>query len=127
MKTQIVDATGKRLGKIATHVAVLLKGKNKASYVPNVVCGDKVVIINIDDLDIDPKKAKGKKYHHYSGYPGGITSITLQKLFKKDSRQVVRKAIYGMLPKNKLRTKMLRNLELYKDGNTPYAKKDELA
>lgn len=119
MKTHIIDVSGKRLGKIATQIAVLLKGKHKASYVPYMISGDKVVVVNADSLDVEGKKAKNKVYFHYSGYPGGITAITLQKQFKKDSREVIRKAIYGMLPKNRLRSKMLNNLEIYK--NDPIA------
>lgn len=115
MNTHIVDVTGKRLGKIATQIAVLLKGKDKPSYTPNILNKDKIVVINTDNLDIEVKKSKGKMYHRYSGYPGGITSTSLRDLFEKDSRQVLRKAVYGMLPKNKLRNKMLQNLELHKN------------
>lgn len=123
MKTHIIDVTGKRLGKVATQVAVLLKGKHKASYLPHVYDGDKVVIVNSDQLDIETKKSEVKMYHRYSGYPGGITSISLEKLFKKDSREVVRQAIYGMLPKNRLRKLMLKNLEIHK--NNPVSEKRE--
>lgn len=115
MKTHIIDASGKRLGKLAVEAAVLLKGKNKATFTPNILSGDKVVIINTNNLDVDGKKSEKKMYHRYSGYPGGITTTSLKKLFLKDSREVIRKAVYGMLPKNRLRAKMLNNLRIYKN------------
>lgn len=121
MKTHIIDVSGKRLGKIATRAAVLLKGKHKPSYLPHIYSGDKVIIVNSDNLDVESHKAGNKKYWHYSGYPGGISSITLGKLFKKNSREVIRKAIYGMLPKNRLRNIMLNNLEIHK--NDPVSEK----
>lgn len=120
-KTHIIDVSGKRLGKVATQVVVLLKGKHKASYLPYKYEGDKVVIVNSDHLDIETKKAEVKIYHRYSGYPGGISSISLEKLFKKNSREVVRQAVYGMLPKNRLRRLMLNNLEIHK--NNPVSEK----
>lgn len=115
MTTQIIDVSGKRLGKIAAEIAVLLKGKHKANYLPNVFSGEKVIVVNSDQLDIEPHKAETKKYFHYSGYPGGISEISLKKLFAKDSRKVIWNAVYGMLPKNKLRNVMLKNLEICKD------------
>lgn len=124
MKTHIIDASGKRLGKLATEVAVLLKGKNKPTFTPNVLNSDKVVIVNTNNLDVDGKKSEKKMYHRYSGYPGGITTTSLKKLFQKDSREVIRKAVYGMLPKNKLRAKMLNNLEMYKNDMPSYRPKE---
>lgn len=125
MKTHIIDVSGKRLGKIATRAAVLLKGKHKPSYLPHIYSGDKVIIVNSDNLDVESHKAGSKKYWHYSGYPGGISSITLDKLFKKNSREVIRKAIYGMLPKNRLRNIMLNNLEIHKDDPVSEKKRIE--
>lgn len=125
MNTHIIDVSGKRLGKIATQIAILLKGKHKATYLPHVFSGDKVTVINSNDLDIESHKADSKKYFHYSGYPGGISSITLQKLFGKDSRLVIRKAVYGMLPKNRLRRIMLNNLEIYKNDPVSEEKRRE--
>jgi len=114
MTKHTIDATNKILGRLAVEVANLLRGKGKTDFVPYLDKGDHVTITNTDRIKVTGQKMKKKIYYHHSGYPGGIKEINLERLMEKDSRQVVRKAIYGMLPKNKLRDKVIKKLTLYK-------------
>ena len=114
MTKHTIEATNKILGRLAVEAANLLCGKNKPSFVPYLDKGDEVVIINTDKIKVTGQKLKQKIYYHHSGYPGGIKETRLEEALKKDSREVVRKAIYGMLPKNKLRNKIIKKLKLYK-------------
>jgi large subunit ribosomal protein L13 len=116
-KYHLFNAQGKILGKLATQVALILRGKNKTTFSRNQDEGDAVVIINSDKILFTGNKGENKMYHRYSGYPGGITSITLSKQIEKDSRKVLKDAINGMLPKNKLRKLMIDRLFIYKDDN----------
>lgn len=115
-KYHLFNAEGKILGRLATEIARLLMGKHKVSYAPHIDGGDFVVIINTDALVVSGHKPKTKAYHRFSGYPGGIHSITLGDQMKKDSRKVLWRAVYNMLPKNKLRDKMLTRLLLNKQA-----------
>ena len=117
MEKHIIDATDKILGRLAVEIANLLRGKGKPDFVPYMNKGDNVVVINTDKIAVTGQKLKNKIYHHHSGYPGGIKGINLEELLKKDSREVVRKAVYGMIPKNKLRDQVIKKLELYKGKN----------
>jgi len=114
MQKHKIDATNKILGRLATEVANLLRGKLKPSFVPYLDVGDEVVVINTDKIKVTGRKMKQKIYYRHSGYPGGIKATKLEEALKKDSREVVRKAVYGMLPKNKLRDKIINKLKLYK-------------
>jgi large subunit ribosomal protein L13 len=118
MKRQyhLFDAQGKVLGRLATEIAKTLSGKNKIDYVAHIDGGDFVVVINSDKVRVTGNKAEGKIYHHFSGYPGGISSITFKDQIKKDSRKIIHGAVYGMLPKNKLRDKMMLRLDIFKDA-----------
>ena len=109
-----IDATNKVLGRLASKIAILLQGKHKPNFVPYLNTGDKVIVTNTDKIKITGKKLKKKVYYHHSGYPGGLKKITLEELMKRDSREVLRKAVWGMLPKNKLRKQRIKNLKLYK-------------
>lgn len=109
-----IDATNKRLGRLATEVAQILRGKNSAKFVPNLMPENKVVIYNIDKLVVTGKKYDDKKYYHYSGYPGGMKTRTYKDYFERDPRIVLRKAVLGMLAKNKLRSRIIKNLILHK-------------
>lgn len=115
-KTYTIDATNKILGRLAAEIAILLQGKNKPNYTPYLDEGGGVTVINTSKIKITGKKNEQKKYYRHSGYPGGIKEISYKKLFEKDPNEVLRKAIYGMLPKNKLRAKMMNRLKLYKYG-----------
>lgn len=108
-----IDASEKKLGRLAAEVAVILRGKNKPDFLPHKLSDNKVVIFNTSKIVITGKKFEDKKYFRHSGYPGGIKEISYKDLFEKDPTEPLRKAIYGMLPKNKLRDKMMKNLKLY--------------
>jgi len=112
-QTHLFDAQGKILGRLATEIAKIIDGRNKVDYTPNIDGGDIIIVINADKIRVTGNKLEGKIYHHFSGYPGGISSITLKDLLKKDSRKVIKSAVYGMLPKNKLRDKMMLRLHIY--------------
>lgn len=113
-KTYIIDAADQILGRLATRVANILRGKTKASFVNNQDAGDKVVVLNADKIKVTGNKLQDKKYYHYSGYPGGMKSKTLTEAMKKDSGWVIKTAVSGMLPKNKLQKIFLKKLEVYK-------------
>ena len=108
------DAQGKVLGRLATEIAKVLDGRAKVDYTPNIDGGDFAVVINSDKIRVTGNKANDKMYNRFSGYPGGISSIAFKDLLKKDSTKIVRNAVYGMLPKNKLRDKMMLRLKIYK-------------
>ena len=112
----LFDAQGKVLGRLATQIARILIGKHKVDYAPHIDGGDFVVVANTDGIIATGNKSKQKIYHHFSGYPSGIRSITLGDQMKKDSRKVIWQAVYNMLPKNSLRDRMLKRLRIYKNG-----------
>lgn len=115
-KNHTIDATNKILGRLAAEAAVLLMGKNKTNFTSYRDEGDDVTVINVDKLRVTGKKNEQKKYYHYSGYPGGLREKSYEELFKMDPREVLRKAVFGMLPKNKLRSKMIKRLKLHTKG-----------
>lgn len=115
-KYHLFDASGKRLGRLATEIVRILMGKHKVSYAPHIDGGDFVAIINADSVTIT-SKPEDKIYHRFSGYPSGISSVTFKDQMKKDSRKVLWQAIYNMLPKNSLRNRMLKRLFIYKDAD----------
>lgn len=114
-KYHLFDAQGKVFGRMATEIALILRGKNKVDFTPHIDGGDFVVVINSDGVIAKGNKMLGKIYHRFSGYPGGITSVTLKDQIKDDSRKVIQSAVYGMLSKNKLRDEMMKRLFIYKD------------
>lgn len=109
-KTHTIDAADKVLGRLATEIALLLRGKNKTDFVPYLDRGDKVIIKNVGKIKFTGKKMEQKKYFRHSGYPGGAKEIPLKKLFQDRPEEVLRRAVLGMLPKNKLRAKMIKRL-----------------
>lgn len=112
-KTHTIDATDKVLGRLASEIAVLLRGKHKPDFVPYKDMGDFVIVKNIRNLKITGKKMTQKKYfHHAEGYLGGEKFIPLEKVFKEKPDWVLKKAVYGMLPKNKLRAKQIKRLKV---------------
>ncbi|MBU1177738.1 50S ribosomal protein L13 [Patescibacteria group bacterium] len=117
----LVDAKEASLGRIATQIATFLTGKNRSDYLPHEDKGGYVVVVNTDKLNIPAGKLKGKIYHHYSGYPGGLRSKDLAgKLAQRGSTWVVREAVRGMLPKNRLRRERLVRLKIYGSEEHPY-------
>lgn len=119
----LIDAKGKMLGRVGTQISELLIGKNKVYYTPNLDCGDYVVVINAADVEISGRKRKQKLYRHHSGYPGGFRELTFTQLMKRDPRKVIRLAVSGMLPKNKLRDRRLARLKVFVDGKHSYQDK----
>ncbi len=109
----LIDAEGQVLGRLAAKVAMLLKGKTKTNYTPHVDCGDNVVIINAEKIQLTGKKMEDKIYLSHTGYPGGQREVTPSKLLAKKPTAVVEKAIKGMLPKNRLGRDLFRNLYVY--------------
>jgi large subunit ribosomal protein L13 len=109
----LVDADGQTLGRLASKVAMLLRGKYKPSYTPHVDCGDNVVIINAEKIVLTGKKWRDKSYIRHTGYPGGQRSITATQLFDKNPTRLMEHAVKGMLPKNKLGSALFRNLYVY--------------
>ena len=114
-KTYSFNAEGQILGRLATKVVILLRGKDSPKFEPNVLSFSGVVTVyNTDQLKFTGNKLEDKKYFRHSGYPGGIKSRTLKEAMAKDSREVFRSAVYGMLPKNKLRDRLIRKLKTVK-------------
>lgn len=114
-KWHLIDANGKTLGRLASRVATLLRGKHKPTFTPHVDTGDFVVVVNAGKVALTGKKWKEKLYIHHSGYPGGLKSISAEKLKEKKPRRLITMAVQGMLPKNKLGRKLLKKLKVY-DG-----------
>jgi len=119
----LVDAKGQILGRLATKIANLLIGKNKPYFVSHLDCGDYVVVINASQVRVSGRKAQQKKYYRYSGYPGGLKEITFSQQIAKDPTKVIRHAVAGMLPKNKLRDKRLARLKIFAGEEHPYKDK----
>lgn len=109
----LVDADGQTLGRLASKVAMLIRGKYKPSFTPHVDCGDNVVVINAEKINLTGNKWQAKTYIRHTGYPGGQRSLSASELYKKDPTRLVEKAVKGMLPKNKLGSALLTNLYVY--------------
>ena len=113
----IVDARDMILGRIATRIAALLIGKGKVNAVPNLDCGDYVIVINSDKVKLTRRKETKKMYYSHSGYPGGFKEIRFDQMMERDSRKPIQLAVKRMLPQNKLKAKMMARLFVYKDEN----------
>jgi large subunit ribosomal protein L13 len=116
----VVDAQGQTLGRLATRVATILRGKNKPIYTPHVDCGDYVIVVNAEKIHVTGQKMAQKKYYRHSGYPGGLKEVTLQNQLQKFPNRVVEAAVRGMLPKNRLGRRMFRKLKVYAGPNHPH-------
>lgn len=112
METHTLDASNKSLGKLAVQVAMLLRGKQKPGFVPYKDNGDFVHVKNFKQVKITGNKLEQKKYYHHSGYPGGLKEKSLSKLLEERPAEVLRKAVWGMLPKNKLRAEQIKRLKV---------------
>ncbi len=112
-KWYVVDATDKTLGRLASEIAAVLRGKHKPMYAPNVDTGDYVIVINAEKITVTGKKLDHKIYAHHSGYVGGLKTITLKKQLEKKPEEVIKHAVKGMLPKNALGRKMFSKLHVY--------------
>jgi large subunit ribosomal protein L13 len=119
-KWYLIDAKGKVLGRIATKIAELLMGKGKTTYTPSVDIGDFVVVVNAKDIVLTGKKWKQKTYYWHTGYPGGFRSVTAEKLRAEKPEEILWHAVYGMLPKNKLRDHRINRLKIYTTNEHPH-------
>ncbi len=119
-KWHLVDAEGKTLGRLAARVAILLRGKHKPTFTPNVDTGDHVVIINADKVRLTGNKMQTKMYRHHSGFPGGLKSLTAEHVHAKNPTLLLTKAILGMLPKNPLGKHMGKKLRVYAGTAHPH-------
>ena len=116
----LVDAEGKTLGRLATQIAEVLRGKRKPTYTPHVDVGDFVIVINAAKVAVTGNKLEGKRYWRHSGYPGGIRSRTLGELLEQRPEEVIRRAVKGMLPRNRLARAQLRKLKVYAGPEHPH-------
>jgi large subunit ribosomal protein L13 len=119
-KWYVVDAEGKTLGRLASTVAVVLRGKHKPTYTPSLDTGDFVIVINAEKISVTGKKLLDKTYYSHSNYPGGLKAVSLGKLLSKKPEEAVRKAVWGMLPKGSLGRAMLKKLKVYAGENHPH-------
>ena len=120
-KWWIVDADGKNLGRLASEISIVLRGKNKPQYTPHVDTGDFVVVVNAEKIAVTGNKLDGKVYYRHSGYPGGLKSRTLGEMLERRPSEVLRKAVKGMLPKNRLAARQLTKLKIYAGPEHPHA------
>ena len=121
-KYYLIDASKKPLGRIATQAAVLLTGKNDPNYAPNVIANQIVVVINSDKLYLTGNKELSKRYYRHSGYPGGIKETQFADLKKTDSTEIIKKAVRGMIPANRLQSEVLKHLSIFKGGKHSFDK-----
>ena len=117
----VVDMNEQVLGRVASEIARVLRGKHKAIFSPSVDTGDFVVVINADKVKLTGNKVADKTYHHHTGFPGGIRSITAEKLLEKRPEDLIKKAVKGMLPKNKLGRQLIKKLKVYSGADHPHA------
>lgn len=120
----LIDLSGKVVGRIAPTISSLLQGKHKTNYVTYLDMGDNVVAINARKIVITGRKAETKEYTSYSGYPGGLKKVSYQTMMQKNPTEIIKRAVSGMLPKNKLRDQRLKRFYIFADENHPY--KDKL-
>ena len=116
----IVDAENKVLGRLATQIATILRGKHKPLFTPHVDTGDFVVVINAEKIHLTGNKLDKKMYHRHSGYPGGITSVSAGELLEKNPETIIKHAVKGMLPKNKLGREQFKKLKVYPGKEHPH-------
>ncbi len=116
----LVNAEGKALGRLASGLAKILRGKHKPAYTPHLDAGDFIVVVNAEKVSLTGKKMKDKVYYHHTGYPGGIKEITAEKLLAKKPTEMIRVAVKGMIPKNSLGRQTLRKLKVYAGPNHPH-------
>ncbi|MGQ9490154.1 MAG: 50S ribosomal protein L13 [Anaerolineae bacterium] len=117
----VVDASGKNLGRLATQIAIVLRGKHKPMYTPGMDCGDYVIVVNAEKVQVTGRKLDQKFYYRYSGYPGGLSEISLRDQLKDHPERVIQAAVRGMLNRNRLRRQLLKKLKVYAGPEHPHA------
>jgi large subunit ribosomal protein L13 len=123
-KWYVVDAEGKHLGRLATEIVRVLRGKNKPQYTPHVDVGDFVVVVNADRVAVTGRKAEQRIYRRHSGYPGGMKETSYEQMLARKPTEVLRKAVYGMMPKTRLARKQFKKLKIYAGPEHPHAAQD---
>ncbi|HEV8534221.1 MAG TPA: 50S ribosomal protein L13 [Candidatus Limnocylindria bacterium] len=118
---RVVDAEGATLGRLATKVATILRGKHKPTFSPHLDTGDPVIVVNAAKIKVTGNKLLAKRYVRHSGYPGGLRSETLERLLSRRPEEVIRRAVRGMLPQNRLGEQMIRKLHVYAGAEHPHA------
>ena len=116
----VVDAADQTLGRLATQIATLLRGKHKPTFSPNLDGGDFVIVVNAEKVSVTGKKREEKRYYRHSGYPGGLRSRTLEEMLERRPEEVLRLAVKGMLPRNRLGRQQLRKLKIYAGPDHPH-------
>ena len=116
----LVDASGQTLGRLASQIAAALRGKRKPTYTPHVDTGDFVIVVNAEKISVTGTKREGKRYYRHSGYPGGLRSRTLEEMLERRPEEVIRLAVKGMLPRNRLARKQLTKLKIYAGPEHPH-------
>jgi large subunit ribosomal protein L13 len=119
-KWYLIDANGKTVGRVATRIARILRGKDKPEFTPHADIGDFVVVINADKVNFTGKKWTQKTYYWHTPYPGGLKSITAEKLFKENPEEILRKAVWGMLPKNRWQKRLINRVKIYSGAEHPH-------
>ncbi len=120
----VVDAEGKHLGRLATEIVRILRGKNKVQYTPHVDVGDFVVVVNADKVAVTGRKAEQRVYRRHSGYPGGMKETSYEQMLVRKPTEILRKAVFGMMPKTRLARKQFRKLKIYAGPEHPHAAQD---
>jgi len=115
-KWHVVDASGQTLGRLATSIAHVLRGKHKVDFSPDQLCGDQVIVINAGKIAVESKKLKQKEYISHTGYMGHLKAVNLQDVLEKHPERVIENAVKGMLPKNRLRASMLKRMHVYAEA-----------
>jgi large subunit ribosomal protein L13 len=123
-KWYVVDAEGKHLGRLATEIVRVLRGKNKPHYTPHVDVGDFVVVVNADRVGVTGRKAQQRVYRRHSGYPGGMKETSYEQMLARKPTEVLRKAVYGMMPKTRLARKQFKKLKIYAGPEHPHLAQD---
>jgi large subunit ribosomal protein L13 len=116
----VVDAQGQTLGRLATRIATVLRGKHKPVYTPHLDCGDYVIVVNADKIHVTGQKLEQKMYYRHSGYPGGLRQVSLRRQLQVHPDRVIEAAVRGMLPKNRLGRKMFKKLKIYAGPTHPH-------
>ncbi len=119
-KWHVVDAEGQTLGRLASELARILRGKNKPQYTPHVDVGDFVVVINADRIEVTGRKAEQKVYRRHTGYPGGLKETSYEQMLTRKPTEVLRKAVYGMMPKTRLARQQFKKLKIYAGSEHPH-------
>jgi large subunit ribosomal protein L13 len=120
-KWYLIDAEDKTLGRLATEVARILRGKHKPTFTPHIDTGDHVIVVNAEKVKVTVNKFKDKQYYRHTGYPGGLKVINFAALISKKPEQVIEKAVWGMIPHNRLGRSVIKKLRVYRGPNHPHA------